>query len=143
MSHFFAYFELPNSTCADYACFSQVGKFIVPEPIFFDNLRINFQQKLIQGAIVSDFSKQANNDYFAKNHKQNNALLQTTLLNFLNQRLAFPCIQAHLTSFIMGNDFDKNRILTFDKDVITAKIGENSNVDFSIFQQDFIFHLTK
>lgn len=57
MSRFFAYCELPDTNTTDYACFKQVGKFIVPESIFFSNIKIDFQKKLIQGAIISDFSK--------------------------------------------------------------------------------------
>lgn len=99
MSYFLIYFEKNNSNSKDYGGFSSVGKFSIPEKIFGGWVDIYYEGKKITAALVTDWSRQAENDIF----KKEGSGARQQLIDFLEDRLKNKCVVACLAGYIENN----------------------------------------
>ena len=98
MSLYLMYFETKNPDCTEYARFSEVGKFQVPEVISAGERSVLFDGKEYRGGIISDTSKMCANNFFLKRGDD----IKLVLIKFVSERMENNCVVANLFGFIEG-----------------------------------------
>jgi hypothetical protein len=105
MSFFLLYFETKNNKSTNYAGFSEVGAFKMPDEIFAGNIQVVFDKKIYNAAVICDETRQCANNFFSNKYFS----LRLKLFNFIEHRLSNNSIISNLAGFIDSNDdFDIN-----------------------------------